>query len=429
MFPLSKEFILVVRIVVHIYHSLALLDYAPLSACVALPGSEDDHRYLFVNTNTAALEAAEIDDVRSIHVSRSHLQSNCVAIAAQSATHSALYLNIPEAANVNERSELSLVDSSSLTPLMHLPLKLTEFPISVASAPLYQLPAPSQENQTEYYIVGTAFMLPSESEPTSGRILIFRVEGEGMKRQLQLVCEHHVNGGCLAINAYQGKIIAGINSEIMVLDFDPVSLSIQMLCKRADNVCITSLSVDSEHGTVAVGDTLRSVSLYKFTVECVCGKQWAQLEYVAGELTRRNITALDRVPEQHEKLVVGDAYGNVCIMSVIEDTEIDRTNPQKHVVVREWFHLDDQVNRFVAVYLFRSGSQINETAKLSLTDDVHTESGIQFNMAFGTVSGQIGIIGMISDDEYSILHCIEQVMNKVRFWTEINCRLSHLWVD
>ena len=185
-------------------------------------------------------------------------------------------------------------------------------------------------------------------------------------------------------------------------------------------MCITSLSVDSQHGTVAVGDTLRSVSMYKLTVECVCGRQWAQLEYVAGEMTRRNITALDRVPEQSDKLVVGDAYGNVCIMSVIEDTEIDRTNPQKHVVVREWFHLDDQVNRFVAVSLFRSGSQSNDKAELALTDEAHTESAIQFNMAFCTVSGQIGIIGIISDEEYSILHCIEQTMNKVRIMIETN---------
>ena len=403
---------------VHIDHSLALLDYAPLSACVALPGSEDDHRYLLVNTNTAALEAAEIDDVRSVHICRVPLHNNCVAIASQSTTHSALYLNIPEAANTSERAELALVDSTSLTILMRLPLKLTEFPIAVTSAPLYQLPAPSQENQTEFYVVGTALMLPSESEPTAGRLLIFRVEGEGNKRQLQLVCEHSVNGGCLAVSAFQGKIIAGINSELQIFDFDPVSLSIQMLCKRADNVCITSLSVDSQHGTVAVGDTLRSVSMYKLTVECVCGRQWAQLEYVAGEMTRRNITALDRVPEQSDKLVVGD--GNVCIMSVIEDTEIDRTNPQKHVVVREWFHLDDQVNRFVAVSLFRSGSQSNDKAELALTDEAHTESAIQFNMAFCTVSGQIGIIGIISDEEYSILHCIEQTMNKVRIMIETN---------
>ena len=107
-------------------------------------------------------------------------------------------------------------------------------------------------------------------------------------------------------------------------------------------------------------------------------------------------------------------------MSVIEDTEIDRTNPQKHVVVREWFHLDDQVNRFVAVSLFRSGSQSNDKAELALTDEAHTESAIQFNMAFCTVSGQIGIIGIISDEEYSILHCIEQTMNKVRIMIETN---------
>lgn len=413
MFPLSKECIVVVRIVIHIYYSLALLDYAPLSACVALPGSEEDHRYLLVNSHTAALEAAEIDDVRSVHVRRVSLHGNCIAIATQPSTHTALYINIPQAANPTERAELALVDSTSLTTLMCLPLKLTEFPIAVVSAPLYQLPAPPPESLHQFYIIGTAFMLPSESEPTNGRLLICRIEGEGSDRRLQLVCEYAVDGGCLALSTYQGKIIAGVNSEIQVFDFDPNGLSIQMLCKRADNVCITFMSVDSEHGTLAVGDTLRSVSVYKLTMENLCGRQLAQLEYVAGEMTRRNITSLDRVPENPELLVVGDAYGNLCVMGVIEETEIDRTNPQKRVVPREWFHLDDQINRFVSVSLFRSGSQSQEKAELALADDTHVESGIQFNMAFCTVSGQIGIIGMISDEEYSILHCVEQVMDKV----------------
>ena len=159
----------------------------------------------------------------------------------------------------------------------------------------------------------------------------------------------------MAVAGYRGKVVVGVNSEVHVLDFDPSSLSLQSLCRKAEQVCVTCLSADEASQTLAVGDVLRSVSLYRLTVELLAGRQLAQLELLAGERVRRNVTAMTRLPEDPNRLLVCDAYGNLCILALAEDREIDRSNPQRRLAPREWLHLDDQVNRVVAGSLFRGG--------------------------------------------------------------------------
>ena len=386
-----------------------MLDHAPLVAGVAMPGGGVRHRFLLVDER-GRLHAAEIDDVRSIHVKRRPAEGNCVAIARQAQSRSLLLLAIPGVGGNLRAAQLRLLDDVSLELLATLPLRATEYPLSVVSAALYRLPPPPVEEQTPFFVVGTAFVLPSESEPTNGRLLVCRVEKDA--RRLVVVCGQTFEGGCMAVAAFKGKILVGVNSEIHLLDFDPDSLALQTLCKKAEDVCVTCLAVDEASETLAVGDILRSVSLYKLTVECLCGRQLAQMEFVASELVRRNVTAMERLPEDPQRLAVCDAYGNLSIMGVVEDKEIDRSNPQKRVVPLEWIHLDDQINRFVVGSLFRSNAQKHGQA-LALTEEEHTESAIQFNMVFCTVSGRIGLIGAISDEEYAILRALEEALNTV----------------
>ena len=153
---------------------LALLDHPPLLAGIPLPAAPLRHRFLLVD-ETGRFVAAEIDDVRSIHVRRRPSPANCVALADQSSSRSLLFLDLPPTGGKTP-AQLRLVDDLSLDLLATLPLRTAEFPLSVVSAPLYQLPAPPKEEQVPFFVIGTAFVLPSESEPTSGRLLICRVE-------------------------------------------------------------------------------------------------------------------------------------------------------------------------------------------------------------------------------------------------------------
>lgn len=219
-----------------------------------------------------------------------------------------------------------------------------------------------------------------------------------------VVAEQSFPGGCMAVAGYRGKVVVGVNSEVHVLDFDPGSLSLQSLCRKAEQVCVTCLSADEASQTLAVGDVLRSVSLYRLTVELLAGRQLAQLELLASERVRRNVTAMTRLPEDPNRLLVCDAYGNLCILALAEDREIDRSNPQRRLAPREWLHLDDQVNRVVAGSLFRGGrAKAGEGAG----------AGVEFRLVFCTVSGRVGLVGAVEESEFAVLRALEDAMDAV----------------
>ena len=69
----------------------------------------------------------------------------------------------------------------------------------------------SLENES-YFVVGTAYVLPSEDEPSAGRLLLFKLLDN---RRLMLLSEHSVKGCVYSMSLYEkDKIIAGINSFV-----------------------------------------------------------------------------------------------------------------------------------------------------------------------------------------------------------------------
>jgi DNA damage-binding protein 1 len=74
-----------------------------------------------------------------------------------------------------------------------------------------------QEKETapEYYIVGTSFVFPNESESERGRILVFHVDKEvDHAPKLRLVHQKEVRGAVFTCAPFNGKLLAGINSKV-----------------------------------------------------------------------------------------------------------------------------------------------------------------------------------------------------------------------
>ena len=389
-------------------------------------GSSD---VLVAVTEENRLELLQIDSTTNTRVKCVPLKQNCIAVGAQAASQTLLYLTIPRYTETNETALVQLTDPSDFSVLHALPMKLTEYPTCVTSGALFQQPQPPQESP--YYVVGTSFILPTESEPSSGRLLVMKVVGEGKERRLQLVAEQMLTGGCLAAAICCGKIVVGVNGELQVYDLDPASLSLSLLHSELGSILITQLSVDEAAGTIAVGDLLHSVSVFRLTVDCLSGKQMARLEFSSCESVRRHVTALGRAsdgcgantisesnakkasettkksPENnanHDKILVGDVNGNLAIMREVKEDELDKSNPQKRLEAAEWFHLGDQINQFARVPSATQGVQSNDGSV----------SDIVFDTLFFTVSGRIGWVGAVSDEEYALLKAIEQALEKVR---------------
>ena len=101
---------------------------------------------------------------------------------------------------------------------------------------------------------------------------------------------------------------------------------------------------------------------------------------------------------------MGDVNGNLAIMREVKEDELDKSNPQKRLEAAEWFHLGDQINQFARVPSATQGVQSNDGSV----------SDIVFDTLFFTVSGRIGWVGAVSDEEYALLKAIEQALEKVR---------------
>lgn len=67
-----------------------------------------------------------------------------------------------------------------------------------------------------------------ECEPAVGRLLVFSVDGQGAERRVTLVAEEETRGAVNVLNAFNGKLLAGINSKVCgaVLPTLPIPLSI-----------------------------------------------------------------------------------------------------------------------------------------------------------------------------------------------------------
>lgn len=78
-----------------------------------------------------------------------------------------------------------------------------EYAMSIVSAKLGDDPHP-------YYVVGTALVVPEESESKQGRIVLF----QWMDDKLITVGEKEVKGSCHSLVEFNSKILASINNVV-----------------------------------------------------------------------------------------------------------------------------------------------------------------------------------------------------------------------
>jgi DNA damage-binding protein 1 len=71
------------------------------------------------------------------------------------------------------------------------------------------------DDTAPYYVVGTAFVLPTEDEPTRGRLLVIQATEN---RQLRLVSEREIKGAPYQLRAFNGKLLMTYNNRVSEMD-------------------------------------------------------------------------------------------------------------------------------------------------------------------------------------------------------------------
>ena len=108
-------------------------------------------------------------------------------------------------------------------------------------------------------------MYKKEAASHQGRILVFAVTGIHGERKLQLVAEKEVKGAVYCLNAFNGKVLAGVNSKAQLYKWSENTDSEKELVSECGHYGHTLvLYMESRGDFIVVGDLMKSISLLSY---------------------------------------------------------------------------------------------------------------------------------------------------------------------
>eukprot|EP00945_MAST-04E_sp_MAST-4E-sp1_P008624 g8624.t1 len=311
-----------------------------------------------------------------------------------------------------ETNYLRLVDDQEFTVLDSFVLDDFEQGISAITAGF------KSDESIDYFVVGTAYALEDEPEPSRGRILVFNVAaqtgpgGESRPGRLELIAQVDTPGAVYSLNCFNGLLLAGVNSKIQLYEWS-VTGSTNIGTRELKSKCglhghILALHVTTRGDYIVVGDLMKSVSL------CVYKPLEGVIEEVARDFNANWMTAVAFVDDE---AFIGAEHAYNLFMArrnITAKTEEERSRLE----ITGEFHLGEFVN------CFRSGSlvmQPTETAPSlpsasapALDAGAKPESGgdlsviqsmanLRSSMLLGTVLGSIGTLTTLNKAQYDLL--------------------------
>jgi len=325
-----------------------------------------------------------------------------------------------------------------------------------------------------YLVVGTAYVLHDEDEPTKGRILVYSCHPEdggmgdpGNNRSVRLVAEKQVRGGVYSISQfYDGTILAAVNSKtqlyrmasdgIGVVKLDPVGVGHHgqilslFVSSRAPRGLVSAPSNDTSEKKAAgssnsnkkemlaiVGDLMRSISLVQYY------PQYETLEEVARDFNANWTSAIAMLTD--DVYLGGENWNNLFVLRRNTKAQSEEVRCRLDTVGE--FHLGEMCNKFMSGSLVMpnsstdaskaSGSRSRRRALSSPKKKAPGESSANSKMSpspsssssgarpkrpavaigsqtlFGTVDGTLGVILGLDGATAAFFSCLEKSMEKV----------------
>jgi DNA damage-binding protein 1 len=310
-----------------------------------------------------------------------------------------------------------------------------------------------------YLLVGTAYALPDEDEPTRGRVLVLSCadeDGGGSNRGAKHVTELEVHGGVYSISQfYNGLVLLSINSKTMVsqLTQDAGSLKLSFLgighhghilsLIVSSRAPLTLTSVNDEKSSVddstpvkkkpakvegteqlaIVADLMRSISLVQYYPE------HKALEEVARDFNSNWTTAAAMLTDN---LYLGaENWNNLYVLRRNAKAASEEIRCRLDTVGQ--FHLGEACNKFITGSLTMAYSQNSSSTpssttrrkaaspaksskeKASAASSVRTRRPvvtIGSQTLFGTVDGTLGAILGLDARTAAFFTSLERCMSK-----------------
>ncbi|GAB6033172.1 DNA damage-binding protein 1a [Chamberlinius hualienensis] len=234
-----------------------------------------------------------------------------------------------------------------------------------------------------YFIVGTGLIVPDESEPKVGRIVIFHfTDGK-----LHQVAEKEVKGACFTLLGFEGKLLATINSTVRLFEWS-ADKELRVECSHLNN--ILALYAKSKGDFILIGDLMRSITLLQYK------SMEGTLDEIARDYQSNWMTAVEILDDDTFLGAENSFNLFVCQKDSAATTDEDRQHLQK---VGQ-FHLGEFVN------VFRHGSLVMQHPG---------ESSIltQGSVLYGSIHGAIGLITQLSPDLFNFLQEVQNRLTKI----------------
>lgn len=382
---------------------------------------------LAVATPTSLLLGA-VDDIQKLHIRTVPLGEGPRRIGHAPNAHMFAVLTaalaVDESGDETEDHYLRLLDDTTFETRDSFKLDINEMGCSLLATTLPPLSSSQEaadraldmtmgdgENAgggaagEECFVLGTAYTLPDEDEPTKGRLLVFTVEGG----QLRLRAELPVSGAVYCLNHIRGMLVAGVNHRVLLLAWTirgGVNGSNRALVIRhkCDGSTV-ALLIATRGDFVIVGDMIKSVSVLRFAAssdgsEC--------LEEVARDYGCHWMTAVAAVDD--EVCMGGENGFNLITLRRRSGAVNEDERAQLDLVGT--FHTGDFINRLLPGSLVMrednpiggSGSPKSSTPAATLAAQT---------LLYGSVSGAVGVVVRLNPEEFQLLRRVEGALNDV----------------
>lgn len=330
----------------------------------------------------SSMTVGTIDEIQKLHIRTVPLGEQPRRIVHQESSRSFGLLTIRTDMQLGESEEtcfVRLVDDQTFEIVDSFKLESFEMGWSIVSCTMGEDPA-------HYYVVGTAYALPEESEPSKGRVLVFQVS-DG---KLTLTTEREVKGAVYNVNSFNKGLLAGINSHVQLFRWvkkDDGTPSLQCECTHTGH--ILALHVATRGDFIVVGDLMRSVSLLLYKED----------DHSITERARDfNGNWMTAVAILDDDTYIG-AENSYNLFTVRKNSDAATDDERMRLEVTGEMHLGEAVNRF------RRGSLV-----MRLPD---SEAGSIPTLLFCTINGVIGVVASLPEAMFQKLTRLQTCLRKV----------------
>lgn len=330
------------------------------------------------------LTIGTIDEIQKLHIRSVPLGEQPRRIAHQESSRTLAvctikYQHFETTQEDVETTFIRLIDDQTFEIVASFQLDAYELGCSILSSSF-------MDDPVSYYVIGTAYALPEESEPSKGRILVFAVEDQ----KLQLVHEKEVKGAVYNINSFGGKLLVCVNNKVQLYKWalrDDGSRELQPECGHHGH--IVALYAQTRGDFIVVGDLMKSISLLIYKPE------EGAIEERARDFNANWMTAIEILDD--ETYLGAENSFNLFTVRKNNDAPTDEERNRLEVVGE--YHLGEFVNRF------RHGSLV---MRLPDSEASHIPTVI-----FATVNGVIGVIASLPHDQFLTLQRLQNCLTKV----------------